>query len=63
LSPDLPAWAAALKADQFLPSISLPCPSGKAPFVDRRRWEGAQDLPDLNWLRAETAGRPYKGAW
>ena len=58
LSPDLPQWAAALKADQFLPSISFPCPGGKAPFVDRRCWEGPQDLPDVNWLREELrAGR------
>lgn len=58
LSPDLRSWAAALKPDQFLPSLSFPCPGGKAPFVDRRCWESAQDLPDLNWLREELrAGR------
>jgi hypothetical protein len=58
LSPDLPAWAVALKTDQFLPSIGFPCPGGKAPFVDRRCWEGAQNLPDLGWLREQLrAGR------
>jgi hypothetical protein len=58
LSPDLPSWAAALKTDQFLPSVGFPCPGGKAPFVDRRCWESAQDLPDLKWLREELrAGR------
>jgi hypothetical protein len=50
---DLAAWSAALKADQFLPSLSFPCPGGKAAFVDRRCWDGAQDLPDLKWLREE----------
>jgi hypothetical protein len=55
---DLAAWSAALKTDQFLPSLSFPCPDGKAAFVDRRCWDGAGDLPDLNWLREELrAGR------
>jgi hypothetical protein len=40
LSPDRPAWAAALKTDQFLPAIGFPCPGGKAPFVNRRCWDG-----------------------
>ena len=58
LSPDLPAWVATLKTDQFLPAIGFPCPGGKAPFVDRRCWDGTQDLPDLSWVRAELqAGR------
>lgn len=60
LLPDLPAWAAALKADQFLPSISFPCPGGKAAFVDRRCWEGAQDLPDLTWLREQVRAGRFK---
>jgi hypothetical protein len=50
---DLVAWAAALRPDQFLPSLSFPCPGGKAAFVDRRCWDGSQDLPDPNWLREE----------
>lgn len=58
LASDFPAWAAVLKPDQFLPSVSFPCPDGKAAFVDRRCWEGTHDLPDVNWLREELgAGR------
>jgi hypothetical protein len=61
LAPDLPQWTAALKADQFLPSIGFPCPGGKAPFADRRCWEGGQDLPDLDWLRGELKAGRIKG--
>jgi Tat protein secretion system quality control protein TatD with DNase activity len=58
LSTDLPAWVAALKANQFLPALSSPCPGGKAPFVERRCWDGTQDWPDIDWLRTEVrAGR------
>jgi hypothetical protein len=58
LGPELGAWAAALPATQLLPALTLPCRSGRAPFVDRRCWEGTSDFPDLGWLRAEVqAGR------
>jgi hypothetical protein len=58
LTADLPAWAAALDASQFLPALVLPCEGGRAPITGRPCWDGAQDLPDPDWLRGELrAGR------
>ena len=47
LAPDLPKWVAALRAEQFLPALAFPCPGGRAPFVDRRCWDGVQELPNV----------------
>lgn len=53
LSPELPAWSAALARGSFLPSIGFPCTRGRAPYVDRRCWEGDSELPDVDWLREQ----------
>lgn len=47
----LPDWTAALGENAFIPSLGFPCPGGRAPYVDRRCWEGVADLPDVDWLR------------
>ena len=58
LAADLPEWAASFAADRYWPSLTLPCPGGKATFIDRRCWDGASDYPDIAWIRAEArAGR------
>ena len=58
LATDLGAWAAALDSSQYLPSLTLPCPGGRAAFIERRCWDGTADFPDLAWLHAEAqAGR------
>ncbi len=58
LATDLGAWAAALDSSQYLPSLTLPCPGGRAAFIEPRCWDGTADFPDLAWLRAEVqAGR------
>jgi hypothetical protein len=58
LTADLPLWAAAVAASQYLPGLVLPCAGGRAPITGRACWDGAQDLPDLVWLRGEVrAGR------
>jgi hypothetical protein len=53
VGPALPEWTATLGENAFLPSLGFPCPGGRAPYVDRRCWEGNADLPDIDWLRAE----------
>ena len=58
LATDLGAWADTLEGSHYLPSLTLPCPGGRAAFIDRRCWDGTADFPDLAWLRAEAqAGR------
>jgi len=58
LASDLPRWASAIDKERYLPSLTLPCPGGRAAFIERRCWDGSTDLPDLEWLRAEAkAGR------
>jgi hypothetical protein len=53
LAADLPAWRAALPADQHLPGLVLPCPEGKAPITGRDCYATPDELPDLAWLRGE----------
>jgi hypothetical protein len=57
-APDLAGWTSTIPAGQFLPSLSLPCPGGRAALNPRRCWDASTDFPDITWLRAEVqAGR------
>jgi hypothetical protein len=57
LASDLPKWTA-VDSSRYLPSLVLPCDRGRAPFTGAPCFEGAADLPDLEWLRGElVAGR------
>jgi Amidohydrolase len=51
LADDLPEWAAALDRNLYLPSLTLPCPAGRAAFIEKRCWSAVDDFPDLTWLR------------
>jgi hypothetical protein len=44
---------AVIEAGHYLPSLTLPCPRDRAPFVDRPCWEQPQDFPDTAWLRGD----------
>ena len=61
LGPDLPEWNAAMNTGQYLPSLTLPCLRGRAPFVDRPCWEKPQEFPDETWLRNEVRAGHIKG--
>jgi hypothetical protein len=61
LAPELPSWAMNMNSNQFLPSVTFPCPKGQAPFVDRPCWDGVQEFPDTTWLRAELQARRIRG--
>ena len=44
--------------ERVIPALLFPCRAGKAPNGGRQCFEGAQEFPDLRWLRAEIeAGR------
>jgi uncharacterized protein len=53
LASDLPAWADAMTASDYLPSVAFPCPDGRALFGSNACWEGSHALPDTSWLREE----------
>lgn len=60
-APDLLAWEKAIGAGRYLPSLTLPCPRGRALFVDRPCWEQPRDFPDTAWLRGELRSGQIKG--
>ena len=45
LSADLPKWASALDARQFLPGLVLPCYEGLAPITGRPCFEDRTEFP------------------
>ena len=58
LTSDLPQWASALDAAQFLPALVFPCADGRAPITGRPCFDSGTELPDLTWLSGELkAGR------
>jgi hypothetical protein len=58
LTRDLPQWAGALDAAQFLPGLVFPCAEGRAPITGRPCFDGATEFPDMTWLTGELkAGR------
>ena len=58
LTSDLPQWASALDAAQFLPGLVFPCADGRAPITGRPCFDSRTELPDLTWLTGELkAGR------
>ena len=58
LTSDLPQWASALDAAQFLPGLVFPCADGRAPITGRPCFDGGTELPDVTWLSGELkAGR------
>ena len=58
LTSDLPQWASALDATQFLPGLVFPCADGRAPITGRPCFDSGTELPDLTWLSGELkAGR------
>jgi hypothetical protein len=58
LTSDLPQWASALDAAQFLPGLVFPCADGRAPITGRPCFDSGTELPDLTWLSGELkAGR------
>jgi len=58
LTSDLPQWAGALDAAQFLPGLVFPCADGRAPITGRACFASATELPDVTWLTGELkAGR------
>ena len=58
LTSDLPQWASALDAAQFLPALVFPCADGRAPITGRPCFDSGTELPDVTWLSGELkAGR------
>ena len=58
LASDVPAWAAAMDANTYLPALVLPCDAARAPITGRPCWDGTASFPDVTWLRGELqAGR------
>jgi len=58
LTSDLPQWASALDAAQFLPGLVFPCADGRAPITGRPCFDSGTELPDVTWLSGELkAGR------
>jgi hypothetical protein len=53
LTSDLPRWASALDAAQFLPGLVFPCADGRAPITGRPCFDSVNELPDLAWLSGE----------
>ena len=46
--------------ERVIPALLFPCRAGKAPNAGRQCFEGAQEFPDLRWLRAEIAAGRIK---
>jgi len=58
LTSDLPQWASALDATQFLPGLVFPCADGRAPIRGWPCFDSGTELPDGTWLSGELkAGR------
>jgi uncharacterized protein len=58
LTGDLPQWASALDAAQFLPGLVFPCAHGRAPITGRPCFDSGTEFPDVTWLSGELkAGR------
>lgn len=58
LTADLPKWASAMDARQFLPALVFPCVEGLAPITGRPCFDHPTEFPDLSWMRGELrAGR------
>jgi hypothetical protein len=60
LTSDLPQWASALDAAQFLPGLVFPCADGRAPITGRPCFDSATELPDVTWLSGELKGGRIK---
>jgi amidohydrolase family protein len=53
LADDLRAWAANVDPQKYIPALVFPCERARAPITGRACYDGAQDFPDIAWLRGE----------
>lgn len=61
LAGDLRSWAVTADANAYLPALVFPCDRGRAPITGRSCFNGATDIPDTTWLRAELSAGRIKG--